>query len=297
MRALIGLLLLLALLVAQREWVRRLLSAQRRRARPVGASGIVEGAESIELPGPRFGVLVLHGFGDTPQSVVTVARALHAAGLAVRVPLLPGHGRTLEAFSASRRDEWESAARHSYAELAKACDRVAIVGVSMGGTLACILAADDSLEKAPVTMVLITPYLYLPPVAHLFTAAWPIWSLWRPWVPSDRAASIQDPEARKQSLGYGMATPRLLRELRLTVEKALVAIDRLRVPTLAIFSEADYRIPVAAARTAYDRIASPVKELRWVSRSGHVVTVDYDRDEVAARTVEWIQRGFGQTDT
>ena len=69
------------------------------------------------IPDPSTGraVLLLHGFGDTPQTLHYVADALHAAGYTVRAPLLPGHGRTLAAFGATRAKQWISAARDAYA--------------------------------------------------------------------------------------------------------------------------------------------------------------------------------------
>ena len=59
--------------------------------------GIVVGATTIDLPtdGGRA-VLMLHGFGDTPQTLEYLAAYVHAQGWAVRAPLLPGHGRTLD---------------------------------------------------------------------------------------------------------------------------------------------------------------------------------------------------------
>ena len=48
---------------------------------PVGADGIIPGARPILLEGSGSrGILVLHGFGDTPQSVASLAQALHAEG-------------------------------------------------------------------------------------------------------------------------------------------------------------------------------------------------------------------------
>ena len=51
----------------------------------------------FDLKGSRTGVLLLHGFTSTPQSVAHVAHGLHRrSGASVRVPLLAGHGTTPE---------------------------------------------------------------------------------------------------------------------------------------------------------------------------------------------------------
>ena len=80
--------------------------AVERRLRP-GQDGVIPGAGPIRLdrPGGAHAVLLVHGFGDTPQTLGYLARDLHARGYTVRAPLLPGHGRTLRAFAASRATE------------------------------------------------------------------------------------------------------------------------------------------------------------------------------------------------
>ncbi|MCC6928257.1 MAG: alpha/beta fold hydrolase [Gemmatimonadaceae bacterium] len=256
-------------------------------AHPVGPDGILDGAAPIALDaaGSRA-CLLLHGFGDTPQSLSRLAHALHAAGWTVRAPLLQGHGRTLSAFNDTDAEDWDGTARQAYAALRGTHRTVALVGLSMGGALATRLSVDG---QAPAALVLLAPYLQVSRRARLLTAVWPLWALVRPWVPGDSDASIRDPEARRASLGYGGATPRLLRELRRVVDGATAASARVTAPTLVIFSKHDYRIPIEAARAAFDRLGAPVKEVHWVERSGHVITADYDADAVGERVVEWLE--------
>ena len=268
-----------ALAAGERQW---------RTTHPVGAAGVVPGAESIVLDaeGDR-GVLLLHGFGDTPQSIARLARALHASGWSVAAPLLPGHGRTLEAFQRTTAADWTDAARASYAALTARYRSVAIVGLSMGGALATRLAADGA---PPAALVLLVPYLHVARKARVLTSAWRAWSLWRAWVPGRPEASILDPVARRESLGYGCATPRLLRELRRVVDAAAAAAPSLAVPTLAVFSTHDYRIAPDVARAAFARLGASEKVVHWVERSGHVITVDHDAERVERLVVDWLQR-------
>ncbi len=217
-----------------------------RERHPVGADGIVPGAGAIALDGGERAVLLLHGFGDTPQTLERLARALYANGWTVRAPLLPGHGRTLEAFHASRGAEWTATARDAFDRLRATHDRVAIVGLSMGGALATSLAV--AVGARAVTLVLLAPFLGVATSGRLLTAAWPLWSLWRAWVPGDAASAIHDPAARRESLGYGVASPRALRELRGIVDDASRACRQLQIPTLVVHSRTDYRIPAGDRR-------------------------------------------------
>src|SRR5437763_4600283 len=83
---------------------------------PVGRDGIIAGAQGFEL---RRGsdapaVLLLHGGGDTPQTLRYLAEYLHARGYNVRASPLPGHGRTLRESSTVRSAHLSEAARAGY---------------------------------------------------------------------------------------------------------------------------------------------------------------------------------------
>src|SRR3954470_3595351 len=107
------------------------LSLKKRRLAP---SGVVIGGESFILSRElRPAVLLLHGAGDTPQTLRYLGDYLHARGFHVEAPLLPGHGRRIQDFARVRADELTAAARMAYAELRSRHAWVGIIGLSMGG--------------------------------------------------------------------------------------------------------------------------------------------------------------------
>lgn len=251
-----------------------------------GPDRIIIGAEPIALDGDRRGVLLLHGFGDTPQSLADLARHLHTRGFTVRVPLLPGHGRGLREFGASRASDWMEAAREALVGLRQTSSPVAIVGQSMGGALAVVLAATETVDA----LVLLAPYVTLEPTVDRIARRHRLVSLATPWVNSRTEASILDPAARARSLGYGMASPRLLHELRVVAMRAWEALPAVTAPTLVLQSRHDHRIDVADAERAYARLRTSHREFVWVDRGGHVLSVDYGWEEVFARTTGWLER-------
>ena len=98
------------------------------------------GAEPFSAPGGPNGALVLHGFTGTPQSMRGLAEAFAAAGFAVELPLLPGHGTSVDDLDTTTFADWSEAAEQAYSELAARCDRVVVAGLSMGAMLAAWLA-------------------------------------------------------------------------------------------------------------------------------------------------------------
>src|SRR2546428_9012211 len=86
------------------------------------AKPVLPGAEPFSAPGGPHGALVLHGFTGSPQSMRGLAKAFAAAGFAVELPLLPGHGTTIEDMATTGWDDWSGTAEAAYQELAARCD-------------------------------------------------------------------------------------------------------------------------------------------------------------------------------
>jgi carboxylesterase len=256
---------------------------------PTGPTGIIPGAESLALAadGATMGVVVLHGFGDTPQTVSSLARALRARGFDVDAPLLPGHGRTLREFASSSGGEWLAAARAAHASMRDRHARVALVGLSLGGALAAIVAADD---PALAGLVLLAPYMDAPPVLRVLTHAAPAIAVALPYVGGEGTRSIHDPEARAQALAYGATTPQLVRELVRSADRARTSLPRIAAPTLYVQSREDNRISEAVAARAFASIGARTKKLEMLDGCGHVLTVDYCRARVEALVIEWLER-------
>ena len=78
------------------------------------------GAEPFSAPGGPHGALVLHGFTGTPQSMRGLAEAFAAAGYAVELPLLPGHGTSVDDMATTTFADWSEAVARAYDELAAA---------------------------------------------------------------------------------------------------------------------------------------------------------------------------------
>ena len=269
-------------------WRRRLSTTLEREwlaAHPLGPDGIVRGAGPIALEGTgRQAVLVLHGFGDTPQSLRHLAAHLHSAGLTVHAPLLPGHGRTPREFDAVKPDELIDAARAAMAALRQRFPDAALIGVSMGGAIATMLAAEDP----PSALVLIAPYLEMGPVAESAAKTDWVWGWTGPFVRSGGDLSIGDPDERARSLSYGIVTARVLRMLRTVSRRGSEALPRVMVPTLMIQSREDNRIAAAAAERAFDRIGTAEKRLVWAEGGRHVLTVDTGYERVQQLAADWI---------
>src|SRR4051794_28918024 len=93
----------------------------------------------------RPGVVVLHGLGGTPHSVLPITAAMHGAGYTTVSPTLPGHGTHPEDLIGRTWTEWLAFVLDACDHLAaRSGGRVVVIGQSLGASLALTAAAHRS---------------------------------------------------------------------------------------------------------------------------------------------------------
>ena len=94
---------------------------------------------NIRRGGKKRALLLLHGFGSSPAVYRRLMPAFSHYD-AVVAPTLPGHGESITAFSTSTGSDWLSAAESSCEALVKEYEQVDVMGLSLGGLIACHLS-------------------------------------------------------------------------------------------------------------------------------------------------------------
>ncbi|MCE9602236.1 MAG: alpha/beta fold hydrolase [Gemmatimonadetes bacterium] len=282
------------LLLGAGAWMQRAIRARRRerlwqRRFPANADGIVVGAEpqTLVAPGSRA-ILLLHGYNDSPHSMMPLAGALHAAGWTVRVPLLPGHGRSLEAFDDWTADQLLTQARAEYAALRETHSTVVVGGLSMGGAVACWIAA----ESDAAGVLLYAPMLFVPAQMQVAVSTARLWVLFTKYLSGGGRRSIRDPEAQRRMIAYGCSTRRSLEALEFVAKGVVIRLGFVHAPTLVIQSEEDNRLPREQSTHAFARLGSKDRTIVWTRGAGHVLTVDHGWESLAATTVDWLRARY-----
>ena len=125
---------------------------------------------SIRGSGTEHALLLLHGFSSSPAVYRQIIPALTDSYDAVICPRLPGHGESIGAFSKAKASDWVTAAEESCDALTKEYQHVSVVGLSLGGVLACHLSQHFALHHlfllAPAIALQLKPSLALK-LAHV----------------------------------------------------------------------------------------------------------------------------------
>lgn len=247
----------------------------------MSAAEVIPGAEPFSAAGGATGVLVLHGFTGNPSSMRDLAEAFADAGYTVELPRLPGHGTTIDDMLTTSFDDWSSAAESAYDDLAGRCERVVVVGMSMGGSLACWLATRHS-EIAG--LVCINPAVapsddMRNAVAALVDAG----EVVMPGIGSD----IARPGVVESSYADTPLAPLLT--LFAAAEVVGSELGRITSPMLLFTSPEDHVVPPADSDILAAAVAGPVERVSC-DRSYHVATLDFDADMIIERSVEFVAR-------
>jgi carboxylesterase len=247
-------------------------------------TALIPGAEPWSHTGSGAnGVLVLHGFTGNPGSMRGLAEAVAAAGFHVELPLLPGHGTTVDDMLPTRWADWLGAAEEAYESLAARSQKVVVAGLSMGGALTLRLGADHP-DIAGLVCVNPATQPQAPEVVEMLQGMIATGTNVMPAIGSD----IADPESHESAYD---ATP--LEPLLSLVLDGLAPLGaeypQMRTPLLLLNSPQDHVVEPAQGDYLAANYGGPVERV-ILERSYHVATQDYDQQLIFDRTVAFAQR-------
>jgi carboxylesterase len=243
---------------------------------------VFAGAEPMFHEGSRVGVLVLHGFTGSPGTMKSLADAFVAAGFTVSSPRLPGHGTTVEDMAGTSWADWSAHAEATYLELAERCEQVVVAGLSMGAALTCWLAARHP-EIAGIVGINSAVKPFDPDAQSFVEAMIEAGDEFAPGVGSD----IAEPGVVEPA--YESTPLRPLISLMQALNEMQEDLSKISCPALVIQSAQDHVVDPTAADLLAGAVSGPVERIT-LERSYHVATMDYDKDLIAERAVEFARK-------
>ena len=256
---------------------------------------LLEGADPFYYPGNAIGCLMIHGFTASPQEVRWLGEHLNQQGYTVYGPRLAGHGTTLRDMAQATWREWYADVLAGYTMLHSQCSKIFVLGLSMGGALALMLAR----YEAPDGVVAMS-------VLNRISAGWRwplLWlysltggSLSKQIPPPDQdplnQAVIAEQRARGEKpigrISYAERPARSILQLNTLLRYMRQELPKITVPVLFIHSLIDDLAPYEHLHYNFDQIGSHDKHMIILEDSDHVITQDLERETVFKVATEFV---------
>lgn len=252
-------------------------------------------AQPIELigePPSKRAIVALHGYTGYPGELALPAQELHKVGYDVFVPRYPGHGTNSRDFIATRHDDWVGEGEKTLIKALENYKEVSLIGHSMGGAIALILAAKYQVKR----LVLYAPALLLPTIPRgLLKIVAPFvkrkkigWSRDERYPFFDQRDEGDDLYLGGQYWSY--IFPRQTLELVKIMDASREALKKVTSDILVITGGEDATVPQDVGPLVVEEGGG---ENLWLHlpQATHLIPYDYDeksRKEAMDQTVAWL---------
>ncbi|GGI84704.1 alpha/beta hydrolase [Legionella impletisoli] len=218
-------------------------------------------------------LLLLHGFSSSPAVYRELMPTFSRLYDAVLCPALPGHATHLAAFAKVEAHEWVHAAEEACEALIKDYPKVDVMGLSLGGLLACHLANRFSLHHLYLLAPALSLQLNIPLAITLAKLL--------------RTLGFKTLRNRAGNLRTNRAAEIAYRHLPIaTIIEILTLIKE--------FKFSPPKCPVDVFLGAYDEVVDSHEvekyfdklsnvDIHWLQNSAHILPLDGDIDRIIAR--------------
>lgn len=236
-------------------------------------------------------VILIHGFSDTPESLMPLATYLHhTLKVTCYLPLLEGHGTSIDDFESATHQNWITLIERVYTIAAERFSHVFFVGFSMGGllaTVACAARCDGRILIAPAFDVGIKRQVKL-----LFVPLMKRFKRYSYKNPEHTTLNrnLYDPEMKeKYRLYYDREPLSAIEEYGHVRRKALLRLRDVSGDAMVILSKSDRVVDFSRTKAIISQ-HQPSWRIIELERSGHMIPLDYEREIVYTVTKEFIRK-------
>ncbi len=238
-----------------------------------------------------YGVLILHGFCSSFDSVRCIESSLKTLGVPTCMPSLRGHNQASpEALRGVKWQEWVADGQAALRELLQVAQKVIVVGYSMGGLVALNLAADhpdgiDSIVLAAAAVKLASPLAPGGPLNFLVPI---LLRLLRKW---DLPPVYADKSLAQYDTSYHWAPIDAIANLLEFSQAAAHRLPEVREPALILQSRKDSTVATQSAEIIYRNISTPAdqKHIVWFNTTEHEMFRDCESEAVLGEVIGYIK--------
>ncbi len=268
----------------------------------------------------RTGVLLLHGLTGMPSELRPLEKFLQKNGFETEAPMLAGHGGTHLDLIKVKWQDWVESARVALKLLLNRTDRVIVCGLSMGGSIAALLALEE--PERVCGLMMLSPTLtydgsnfdnlahqkafkskFFRDLLHIMVEFLPItgrycyWTETPPYGLKDTRLQAQitkqiEAASKGKSNEFGLFRTYFasLHQMNLLTDTFKKHAASITCPVLVMHSLEDTLASMSNATKTYKLLGSQDKRLIAFTGCDHVMILDLQRHYVLKRIGEFLNR-------
>lgn len=232
----------------------------------------------------KKGVLLIHGWTSTPYELRRLGKYLNENGYTVCAPQLRGHGTVPKDLEGVKWNDWLADLEAEYEQIRAKCDKVYVIGTSIGANLAILLAQKKSGIAGLVLMA--TPYqLKFEKGVLLFAKILSkIKKYAKKFYPPTFGVSTTITRIisyQTYPISNALETFNLIKESRKNLES-------ISAPCFVIQSASDHIAAKDSLEKIYDRISSKIKKKKYIQRAYHTFISDIKNERVLQEILKFL---------
>jgi carboxylesterase len=241
----------------------------------------------IALPKPftfeggNRAVLLLHGFTGNSSDVRMIGRFLEAKGYTCHAPHYKGHGVPPEELVHTGPEDWWQDVLQGYEHLKdKGHNEIAVAGLSLGGVFSLKLGYTLPIKG----IVPMCAPMHIKSEEVMYKG---ILDYAREY---KRREGKEEEQIDQEMMEFAKTPMNTLKALQNLIQEVRDNIDMIYAPTFVVQARHDNMINTESANIIYNEIESPEKSIKWYEESGHVITLDKEKDQLHEDIFQFLEK-------
>ena len=248
-----------------------------------GPGEIRKGAEGFFYKRGKIGVLMLHGFSSSPAEFRRLAKKLAEKNITCYCPLMPGHGTSPERMTMIKWYQWQDFLNNQLKVMEENCNKIFLVGNSLGGNYAINMANKSDKIKGIVLMA--TPiYVRGGRFSKMVFAILRSIKLFQKKI----SPTVDGKTTYDRTYAYNVLPLKSVKEAFKVMKVSQNELKNVKSPVLIMQSADDYTLPKSNAMYIYNNIGSKKKKITYINLKQHVFLV-YVHEKVFQDTYGFIK--------
>ncbi len=227
----------------------------------------------------KLAVLLLHGFTGNTADVRMLGRFLQKRGYTSHAPLYKGHGVPPEELVHTGPDDWWQNVMEGYHFLKnKGFEKIVACGLSLGGVFSLKLGYTEPI--AAVIPMCAPMHIKSEEVMYKGILAYA-----REY---KKREEKNEEQIEAEMLEFEKTPMKTLKALQQLIADVRANVDQIYAPTFVVQARHDEMINTDSANIIFNEVQTDDKKLKWYEESGHVITLDKERNQVEEDIFQFI---------